>query len=329
MAGIDIFNIEPSKISRDLKGKYILIYGAPKTGKSTFGSKLPRSLFLQFEQGTNALDGIRGVPIFKWSDMKSVLRQLRDPRAKNMYDSIVVDTAGIAYNLCEQFVCQQNGVQQISEIPWGGGFKLVKNEFQETWREISLLGFGILFIAHEKERATEMRDENGEQIRAVAPDLPSAAYSIINGLVDIIGYLSTQMNQDGSTNRYLYTRATPNIFAGSRYKYIAPRISFNQDGYTELVNAIGDAIDKQVNVDGAQATDKTILPNYTTRPFGETMNEARELWQKIIEVKGDAGKEEMKNAIRRIFGQDVQLSKATEDQQDLVELVIEEFKTIL
>lgn len=29
MAGIDIFNIEPSKISRDLKGKYILIYGAP------------------------------------------------------------------------------------------------------------------------------------------------------------------------------------------------------------------------------------------------------------------------------------------------------------
>lgn len=26
---IDIFNIEPSKISRDLKGKYILIYGAP------------------------------------------------------------------------------------------------------------------------------------------------------------------------------------------------------------------------------------------------------------------------------------------------------------
>ena len=27
---IDIFNIQPSKISRDLKGKYLLIYGAPK-----------------------------------------------------------------------------------------------------------------------------------------------------------------------------------------------------------------------------------------------------------------------------------------------------------
>ena len=326
---IDIFNIQPSKISRDLKGKYILIYGAPKTGKSTFGSKLPRSLFLQFEQGTNALDGIKGAPIFKWSDMKSILRQLRDPRAKDIYDSIVVDTAGIAWTLCEQFVCQQNGVQQISEIPWGGGFKLVKQEFQETWREISLLGFGILFIAHEKERITEMRDENGEQIRAVAPDLPSAPYSIINGLVDIIGYLSTQMNADGTTNRYLYTRATPNIFAGSRYKYIAPRISFNQDGYTELVNAIGDAIDKQVNVDGAQVTDRTELPTYSARPFTDTMAEARNLWSTIIEKHGDSGKESMKAAIHSVFNQDIQLSKATEEQQDLVELVIEEFKRIV
>lgn len=30
MADIDIFNLEPSKISRDLKGKFLLIYGQPK-----------------------------------------------------------------------------------------------------------------------------------------------------------------------------------------------------------------------------------------------------------------------------------------------------------
>lgn len=325
---IDIFNIEPSKISRDLKGKYILIYGAPKTGKSTFGSKLPRSLFLKFEEGTNALDGIKGVPILKWSDVKSVLRQLKDPRAREIYDSIVIDTAGIAYSLCEQYICAQNGVQQINEIAYGGGYTLVKREFQETWREISLLGYGILFIAHEKQRSTEMRDENGEQIRAVAPDLPSAAYGIINGLVDIIGYLSTQMNADGSTERYLYTRATPHVFAGSRYKYIAPRISFNNDGYTELVNAIGDAIDRQVNEDGAQVTDKTEFPSYQARPFADTMEEARTLWSAIIEKKGDAGKEQMKKIILDVFKQDVQLSKATPEQQELVELVIEEFKLI-
>lgn len=30
MAGIDILAIQPTVISRDLKGKYVLIYGKPK-----------------------------------------------------------------------------------------------------------------------------------------------------------------------------------------------------------------------------------------------------------------------------------------------------------
>jgi len=32
MAGIDILNLEPTTISRDLKNKYILIYAQPKVG---------------------------------------------------------------------------------------------------------------------------------------------------------------------------------------------------------------------------------------------------------------------------------------------------------
>jgi len=186
---IDIFSLEPSKISRDLKGKFLLIYGQPKTGKSTFGSQLPRSLFLNFEQGTNALAGIRSVPILRWGDFKKVLTQLKKPQAREMYDSIVVDTASIAWQLCEKYVCQREGVDSIRDIPWGQGWGMLRNEFSECWREITLLGFGILFIAHSKDKPTEMRDENGETITAVAPDLPNQCYTIINSIVDIIGYL--------------------------------------------------------------------------------------------------------------------------------------------
>lgn len=59
------------------------------------------------------------------------------------------------------------------------------------------------------------------------------------------------------------------------------------------------------------------------------MAEARNLWSTIIEKHGDSGKESMKAAIHSVFNQDIQLSKATEEQQDLVELVIEEFKRIV
>ena len=108
MADIDIFSLEPSKISRDLKGKFLLIYGQPKTGKSTFGSQLPRALFMNFEQGTNALAGIKSQPILRWTDAKKVLTQLRKPQAKEIFDTIVVDTASIAWQLCEKYICAKN-----------------------------------------------------------------------------------------------------------------------------------------------------------------------------------------------------------------------------
>ena len=71
---IDILNIQPSVISRDLKGKYVLIYGAPKVGKTSFATKFKKNLILAFDMGTNALDGVDVQPVQKWSDLKLVVR---------------------------------------------------------------------------------------------------------------------------------------------------------------------------------------------------------------------------------------------------------------
>ena len=65
---IDIFSLEPSKISRDLRSKYLLIYGANKIGKTSFAVQAPRTLTCAFELGLNALSGQRYVPLPKWSD---------------------------------------------------------------------------------------------------------------------------------------------------------------------------------------------------------------------------------------------------------------------
>ena len=303
-----------------------------KTGKSTFGSQLPRSLFLNFEQGTNALAGIRSVPILRWTDFRKVLSQLRKPQAREMYDSIVVDTASIAWQLCEKYICQREGVDSIRDIPWGQGWGMLRNEFSECWREITLLGFGILFIAHSKDKPTEMRDEEGNEITAVAPDLPNQCYTIINSIVDIIGYLQVQMNNDGSSERYLYTRSTPTVFAGSRYQYLAPKIKF---GYQELVNAIGEAIDKAVELDGAEVTDHTQIAQIKTRPFQEVMDDARNIWGTYLNSATNEEEKEqrfniMKDVIRRVFGtEDFKLSSAVPSQSDLVELFIDEIKELM
>ena len=207
---------------------------------------------------------------------------------------------------------------------------MLKNEFSEFWREITLLGFGILFIAHSKEKPTEMRNEDGEAITAVCPDLPNQCYTIINSIVDIIGYLEVQMNLDGTSERYLYTRSTPYVFAGSRYQYLAPKIKF---GYQELVDAIGDAIDKAVELDGAQVTDHTEIAQIKDRPFQEVMTEAKNIWMKYLDVD-EAEKEQhlmiMKDIIKRVFGsEDFKLSQAVPSQSSLVEYFIDEVKQLM
>lgn len=285
---------------------------------------------MNFENGTNALAGIRSVPILRWSDAKKVLTQLRKPQAKEMYDTIIVDTVDIAWNLAEKYIVQREGVSTLREIPWGGGWGMLRQEFSDFWREISLLGFGILFIAHSKEKPTEMRDEEGNAITTVAPNVGSgSATDIINGIVDIIGYLQVQMNPDGTSERYLYTRSTPTIFAGSRYQYLAPKIKF---GYQELVDAIGDAIDKAVELDGAQVTDNTVIAQVKDRPFAEVMEEAKELWGKYLNATDNDEEKDrrlniMKDIIKKVFGtENFKLSQAVPSQADLIELFITELK---
>ena len=333
MADIDIFNLSPSVIDKSLKGKYLLIYGSSKIGKTSFAVQAPRTLTCAFELGLNALSGQRYVPIPKWSDFKKVLSQLRKPQAREKYDTIVIDTATWAYGLCEKYILQREGADDIRSIPWGQGLGMVKNEFSEALREITMLGFGIILICHEKEKPTDFRDEEGNAISRVEPDGPRQMREIIDALVDIIGYIGVEFDPvTGESTRYLYTRSTPTIFAGSRYRYLAPKIKF---GYQELVDAIGQAIDDSVAKDGAQVTEHAETIQIQSRSFQEVMQEAKDIWVSYInDGKTDEDKEQrlriMKDIVRRVFGtEDFKISGAVMSQQDLVELFIDEMRELL
>lgn len=330
MPDLDIFNLQPSVIDKSLKGKYILLYGKPKCGKTSFAVQAPRALVCAFELGVNALAGTKYVPMLKWSDFKKVLMQLRKPEAKDVYDTIVIDTVSLAYDLCEKFILQRESVSSIKDIPFGGGYAMVANEFQESLREITMLGFGLILICHSKEVASGLTDSEGNALMSIQPSLTKRPMEIANALCDIIGCINTEF-EDGKPVRYLYTRQTPTIFAGSRYKYLAPRIKF---GYQELVDAIGEAIDKAAELDGATVVEHVDTVQVKNRPFQDTINEARELWSSFIaSAKDEAGKEQnlniMKDIIKRIFGnEDFKLSSAVVSQQDLVELFIAEMKNL-
>lgn len=319
---IDLSKLQPTRISRDLKGKYMLIYGTPKSGKTSLATKFPKSLLLAFEKGYNALPGIMAQDIVKWTDMREVLRELRKPAIQATFDTVIVDTASIAWDKCSDYICTQNGVKALTDIPWGKGAKLCAKEYENTFREITLLGYGLVFTAHAEEKTPFGGDDSQTYI---APMLDKRPYAIINGMVDIIACIDT--TADGE--RFLQFRATPRMFAGCRFEYMPDRLPLD---YGNFVEALASAIEQQGEESGGLIVDEATLKEdeASKRPFSEAMNEAKELWTKLLaKDESDEMFEKMQQIVENEFGSRIKLSAATPAQQDMLELVILGFKDLL
>lgn len=205
-----------------------------------------------------------------------------------------------------------------------GGYSACKKEFESALRKITMLGYGIVLIAHSAARVEKTAD--GSEVEIISPEMPKRASEICNGLVDIIGYIGGEYDADKNFTRYLYTRETPTLFAGSRFKYLAPKIKF---GYQELVDAIAEAIDMAEKNDGVKVVDNAELTAIGERlDFATVRAEAQDLWQKLTQKNPDNASVILKK-IEMTMGHRMKLSEFTEDQCDLMYLVVLDMRDML
>ena len=322
---LDLLNLQPSVISRDLKGKFVCIYSIPKAGKTSLACQFPKNLLLGFEHGWNAISGAMAVDITKWADFKLYLRQLEKPELKEKFNTITIDTVGLAWEMCEQYICSQNSVQKISDIPWGGGYTACKKEFEACLRKITQLGYGLVIIAHSEKRVEKRSDDS--EVEILGPAIPKRAYDIVNQLVDIIGYIDVTWDEDGGSERWLYTRKTPTIMAGSRFKYLPPKLKF---GYEELVDAISKAIEDSERLDGAMVVEHAIdAPEEAALTYEEVRDKAKSLWETLVAKDPEENPKRIMKKVEMIFGRPLKLSEINEDQVDLYNLVVLEMEEML
>lgn len=335
MADIDIFSIQPHQVSRDLRGYSVFFYGGWKTGKTTIASKFPNALLLAFEKGYNALAGVRPQPINSWAEFKKVLRQLKDARAKEMFETIIVDTADIAYDYCTKYICDNAqrsdggyGVDSISDIPFGKGYGMVEKEFDTALRSIVQMDYGLVIISHETDKT--FTDEAGNQYNKIVPTLDKRANNICARMCDIVGYSRAVTDKDGNLSTKLFMRGTPRYEAGSRFKYTPDFIDFS---YENLVNAIATAIDKQAEEDGAQYFTDTRKNAYedTTKDlnFDELMKDCNDLIKEMIgnnsdEVFKEFYQPRIVQITDRYLGRGQKMSQCSREQVEALSLIYDD-----
>lgn len=168
----------------------------------------------------------------------------------------------------------------------------------------------------------ETTDDDGKVI-GYKPDLNNRCLKVVNGLVDLIGIITQTWNEKGESERWIQTRATPTITAGSRFKYLEPKIPF---GFHELEEAVGRAIDMEAK-NGGLVTDVAPIITEEKLDFNALMAEARDIWtSKVNSAQTDEDKEAVVRAMSKkvelVFGRKIKLSEVTEDQVSLLNLAV-------
>lgn len=340
MGNIDIFNIEPNKVSRSLRGYSVFMYGGWKTGKTTTACKFEKPLLVAAEKGYSAIPGVKPIPVNSWSEFRQVLRQLKDDKAKELYFNIILDTADILYDYCNKYVCANNNADTVSDIPFGKGYGMIEKEYDEALRQIVQMGYGLVIISHEADKT--FTDENGKQFNKIVPTLDKRANNIVARMADIIMYTRSVTDESGQEKVMAFCRGTSRFEAGSRFKYFPEHFELS---YNNLVNAIGDAIDKQEAEDGAEffTTERqnAYVDTTSNLDYDEMMREFSNIIANIPgSTDGQAETEEgikfrdywqpkITQVIEKYLGKGHRMKDATRDQVEAISLVLDDLKIML
>lgn len=265
-------------VAKGLEGKVITIYGSNNLGKTKQSTRMKKPLYLPFEKGLNAIAGVQFMPINSWADFKKVNKQLTKnaEKAKEMYQTIIVDEVDAFAKYATRYVCEQYDVERIKD--GNDGFGLWKEYETEVWEEINKLigvGFTVIFIAHAAEDKKGKVYPKGDK-RVLAPVIDNS---------DIVLYLSSNgVDEDRKVIKSsAWLAETEEHFARSRFDYIDTYLpEFTAEN---LEKAIIEAVERQEQAEGIVAvTYEEQKQNNASEEldFNSLMDQIKEIGMKLI-----------------------------------------------
>lgn len=136
----------------DRKPPRIVVYGAPKVGKTKFASGAPSPVFVTTEDGASAVPVKQFQVATSWAELLENLIEVA--KEKHDFATLVLDTLNGAANLCAEFVCKDqfkgdwgpNGF-----LSYGRGWAATSDEFKTILAPLEAArarGMMVILIGH-------------------------------------------------------------------------------------------------------------------------------------------------------------------------------------
>jgi hypothetical protein len=178
----------------------LILFSAPKAGKTTVLSQLDNNLIIDLEDGTKYVDAlkIRASNLAELKEVATAIQAANKEAGKNVYKYGTLDTVTALEDMVMPLAVKlyQNTAMgtkftgtNILTLPNGAGYLYIRNAFEMIVKEFENLFDRLILVGHLKEKFIQKADKEFE---AKSLDLTGKLSSITSSKADAIGYLYRQ-----------------------------------------------------------------------------------------------------------------------------------------
>ena len=197
----------------------LLLYGAPKVGKTTMLAKLKDCLIIDTENGARMVEG----HIYDVNSKDELIEMYRGAEAGHTFKYFALDTIDKLIEWTEHGVKTEFQVDAIADLAYGKGFGLVRERVLNNVRKLQTLCGNLIVIGHRK---TASAVENSNAVDPESLDISGKLKNMLMAMSDAVGYV--YRNDDD--NLMVSFKSGKALEAGSRCPHLkGKQIDFKWD----------------------------------------------------------------------------------------------------
>ena len=182
--------------------KNMIIYGAPKIGKTTVLSELDNCLIIDLEDGSDMLDALK-VKANSLADLQAIGAAIM--KEGRPYKYIAIDTISKLEEWCELYAKKiymrtpmgknfdtKNPGASVLSLPNGAGYLYLRMAYKEWIDKLNKLADHIILVGHLKDK---MLEKKGKEVAVKDLDLTGKIKQITCANADAVGYIYREGDQ--------------------------------------------------------------------------------------------------------------------------------------